>query len=433
MLQKAKKIASEGKSKLLPFRKQQSLTPEDVQRARDYIKAYWPNLERYNPKDTDSLIGVPKPYLVPSYAEGHEFDYNELYYWDSYFMIQGMLDEEHKELVMGILEDLISIFKRFSIIPNGSQMYYLSRSQPPFLSSFIFDVYTAYDLDEAWLKGMINVAKQEYQTVWMGSRKPNARQVYRGLSRYYDFNYLHDIAETESGWDMTPRFNRHALNYLPCDLNALLFKYEMDFARASRIFGDKADATRWEEAAEARKRTMDELMWDAGRGLYYDFNYVKERRGNVSSLASYYAMWAGMADGTQAAAMVKALKRFEQKGGLATTDSLPLQNYVPGSMPTQWAYPNGWAPLQFLVVKGMQRYGYNEDARRVATKWMTNNLNWFNEHNEFIEKYNVVAPEKPPAKGVYPSQTGFGWTNAVFERFCQEFVDGDKKHIGAPL
>jgi len=64
---------------------------------------------------------------------------------------------------------------------------------------------------------------------------------------------------------------------------------------------------------------------------------------------------------------------------------------------------------------------------------MTNNLNWFNEHNEFIEKYNVVQPEKPPAKGVYPSQTGFGWTNAVFERFCQEFVDGDKKHIGGPL
>ncbi len=432
MLQKAKKIASEGKSKLLPFRKQQSLKPEDVKRARDYIKAYWPNLERYNPKDTDALIGVPKPYLVPSYAEGHEFDYNELYYWDSYFMVQGMLDEEHKELVMGILEDLISIFKRFSIIPNGSQMYYLSRSQPPFLSSFIFDVYTAYNPGEAWLKEMINVAKQEYQTVWMGQRKPNARQVYRGLSRYYDFNYLHDIAETESGWDMTPRFNRHALNYLPCDLNALLFKYEMDFARAARIFGDKAEAARWEEAAEARKRTMDELMWDAGRGLYYDFNYVKERRGNVSSLASYYSMWAGMADGTQAAAMVKALKRFEQKGGLSTTDSLPLQQYVPGSLPTQWAHPNGWAPLQFLVVKGLQRYGYNEDAQRVATKWLTNNLNWFNEHNEFIEKYNVVAPEKPPAKGVYPSQTGFGWTNAVFERFCQEFVDGDK-HIGAPL
>lgn len=426
MLHKAKKIANEGKIRFLPLRKDKDLTVEDVKIARDYIKAYWPKLERYNPKDTESLIGVPKPYLVPSYAEGHEFDYNELYYWDSYFMIQGMLDEEHKELVMGILEDFISIFQRFKIIPNGSQMYYLSRSQPPFLSSFIFDLYTAYNLDKSWLKEKMEVAKAEYQTVWMGTRKPNARQVYRGLSRYYDFNYLHDIAETESGWDMTPRFNRHALNYLPADLNALLYKYETDFARTARILNDKSEAARWDEAAEARRKTMNELMWDQGRGLFYDFNYVKERRANIASLAAYYPMWAGMVDGRQAQELVKALRRFEQKGGVATTDSLPIVQYVPGSMPTQWAYPNGWAPLHYLVVKALQRYGYNEDARRIAMKWLRNNLNWFNEHGEFLEKYNVVAPEKPPAKGVYPSQTGFGWTNAVFERFCQEFIDGNK-------
>ena len=158
MLHKAKKIAEEGKHKLLPFKKVKELTHDDVQIARDYIKAYWPKLERYNPKDQDSLIGMPKPYLVPSYAEGHEFDYNELYYWDSYFMIQGLLDEEHKELVMGILEDFIHVFKRFKIIPNGSQMYYLSRSQPPFLSSFIFDLYAAYDLDKKWLKEKMAVA-----------------------------------------------------------------------------------------------------------------------------------------------------------------------------------------------------------------------------------------------------------------------------------
>lgn len=432
MLNKAKKIATDGKHRFLPFHKTKDLTVDDVRAARQYIKDYWPKLESYNPKDTESLIGVPKPYLVPSYAEGHEFDYNELYYWDSYFMIQGLLDEAHKDLVFGILEDFVSIFKRFKIIPNGSQMYYLSRSQPPFLSSFIFDLYNAYNPGKAWLKEMIGVAKDEYKTVWMGTRKPNARQVYRGLSRYYDFNYLHDIAEAESGWDMTPRFNRHALNYLPCDLNALLFKYEMDFAHAARILGDKKEAAEWEAAAEARKKTMDELMWDQGRGLFFDFNYVKERRGNVSSLASYYGMWAGMVDGHQAQALVKALRRFEQKGGLATTDSLPLGQYVPGSMPTQWAYPNGWAPLQYLVVKGLQRYGYNDDARRIAMKWLQGNLDWFNEHGEFLEKYNVVAPEKPPAKGVYPSQTGFGWTNAVFERFCQEFIDGNP-HVGTPL
>jgi alpha,alpha-trehalase len=132
-----------------------------------------------------------------------------------------------------------------------------------------------------------------------------------------------------------------------------------------------------------------------------------------------------MVDGRQAQAMVKALRRFENKGGLATTDALPLNQYVPGvaTMPTQWAYPNGWAPLHFIVIEGLERYGYHDDAKRIATKWLKTNLNWFNEHGVFLEKYNVVSPEKPPVKGVYPSQTGFGWTNAVFERLCQQYID----------
>jgi alpha,alpha-trehalase len=426
MFGKAKDIATlatKTRIRLFTYRQDKELTPEDVRAARNYIAAYWKKLERFHPKDDGVLIGVPKPYIVPSYAEGHEFDYEELFYWDSYFMVQGLLDEEHRELVIGILEDLVSIFKRFKIIPNASRLYYTSRSHPPFLSSFIMDVYNAYNLDKKWLNQMMDVAKEEYETVWMGTRKPNARQIYMGLSRYYDFNYLHEIAETESGWDMTPRFNHKCLDYLPPDLNSLLYKYEMDFARTARIFDDKREAALWEQAARERKRAMDELMWDHLRGLYYDYNYAKKRRGNISSLASYYSMWAGLATEEQARAQVKALKRFEQKGGLATTDALPLGQYVLGSMPTQWAYPNGWAPLEFLTVQGLERYGYHEDARRIAMKWLKANLNWFNEHGVFLEKYNVVSPDKPPAKGLYPSQTGFGWTNAVFERFCQDYID----------
>lgn len=407
----------------LSFRQDKPLTPDDVKLAREYIAAYWKKLERFHPKDDESLLGVPRPYLVPSYDETTSFDYNELYYWDSYFMVQGLYDRAHRALVVGILDDLLSLFTRFKVIPNASRTYLMGRSQPPFLTSFIFEVYAAYEPGEKWLKDTIAIAKQEYETVWMGVKKPNERQVYRGLSRYYDINYLHDLAEAESGWDMTPRFNRKALNYLPVDLNALLYKYETDFARAARIFGDKREAARWDQAAEARKTVMNELMWDKLRGLYYDYNFAKEKRGSVSSLAAYYPMWAGMVSEKQAAQMVKALRRFENKGGLATTDTLPIGQYVIGSMPTQWAYPNGWAPLQYVVIRGLERYGYHQDARRIANKWLKANLLWFNNNGVFLEKYNVVSPEKPPVKGVYPSQTGFGWTNAVFERLCQDYVD----------
>jgi len=421
---RASKQAVTNAGQLLRPRKKGELRPEDVQIARDYIRQFWTHLERFHPKDDESLLGLPKPYLVPSYDEHASFDYDELYYWDSFFMVQGMLGKgENPELVTGVLEDLLSLFRRFKIIPNGSRTFLMGRSQPPFLTTFIYDVYNTYGLDKQWLQEAMEVAKQEYRTVWQGTKKPNERLVYKGLSRYYDINYLHDLAEAESGWDMTPRFNRRALHYLPVDLNALLYKYEMDFARTARLFDDLREAAKWEQAAQARKATMDELMWDRLRGLYYDYNFTKQKRGNVASLAGFFPMWAGMVTEKQAASLVKALRRFENKGGLSTTDALPLGQYVPGSMPVQWAYPNGWAPLHFVVVEGLLKYGYHDDAKRIALKWVKNNLDWFNEHHVFLEKYNVVNPEKPPQKGVYPSQTGFGWTNAVFERFCQQFID----------
>jgi alpha,alpha-trehalase len=408
---------------LLSFRVDKDLTDDDVKEARAYIAAYWEKMERFHPKDDESLLGLPKPYLVPSYRAKTGFDYNELYYWDSYFMVQAILDDDHKELVVGILEDLIFLFKRFKIIPNASRTYLTGRSQPPFLTSFIFDVYNTYSMGDKWLKEVISVAEEEYQIVWMGIKKPNERLVYKGLSRYYDINYLHDLAEAESGWDMTPRFDRRALNYLPVDLNALLYKYEMDFARAARIWGDDRKAAQWEDVARQRKLIMDQLMWDRLRGLYYDYNYVKRKRGSTSSLASYYPLWAGMVDQHQASSLVKGLHRFEHKGGLSTTDALPLGQFVLGSLPTQWAYPNGWAPLHFLVIKGLERYGYHQEARRIAIKWLKTNCQWFNAQHLFLEKYNVVSPEKPPLKGLYPSQTGFGWTNSIFECFCQKYID----------
>jgi alpha,alpha-trehalase len=418
---KAKSIVT--KTLTFSFRPDRELSGEDVGAAREYIADYWTKLERFHPKDDESLLGIPKPYLVPSYAEKTGFDYNELYYWDSFFMVQGMLDVDHEQLVTGILEDLMALFERFKIVPNASRTYLMGRSQPPFMTTFIFDVYQTYDPGKEWLRQAIEIAKREYEVVWMGVKKPHERLVHKGLSRYYDINYLHDLAEAESGWDMTPRFNRRALNYLPVDLNALLYKYETDFARAARIFNDKREAARWDSAAAARKATVDDLMWDKIRGMYYDYNYVKQKRGNVSSLATFFPMWAGMVTDKQAASLVKALRRFENKGGLATTDSLPVGQFVFGTLPTQWAYPNGWAPLHFVVVKALERYGYHADARRIAMKWLKTNLWWYNEHGVFLEKYNVVSPEKPPLKGVYPSQEGFGWTNAIFERFCQDYVD----------
>jgi alpha,alpha-trehalase len=125
----------------------------------------------------------------------------------------------------------------------------------------------------------------------------------------------------------------------------------------------------------------------------------------------------------QAEQLVKSLRRFDAPGGLVTTDGQVLTSALPQKIPLQWAHPNGWAPLHFFVVQGLERYGYHEEAKRIALKWLRTNNNWFEKHGVFLEKYNVIQPTKHPVEGVYPSQTGFGWTNAIFERFCQKYLD----------
>src|SRR5438105_3365513 len=197
VLRTTKRLTNKIPRPKLGLSKKKDLSADDVAEARKYIRNYWKKLTRFHPKDDESLLGLPNKYLVPAFEEGHEFDFNELYYWDSYFMVQGMLDKDHQELVLGVLENLLFTMERFKVIPNASRTYLMGRSQPPFLSSFILEAYQTYSLDKKWLKRAIKLAENEYRTVWTGTTKPNTRLVYEGLSRYYDVNYLHDLAEAE--------------------------------------------------------------------------------------------------------------------------------------------------------------------------------------------------------------------------------------------
>lgn len=404
------------------FTKDAVINQEALKHALAYVDQYWETLKKTHKEDNSTLVGLPYPYIVPAAVSSSGFQFEEQYYWDSYFTALGLHDKKHQVLVEGMLENLLFMFRRFGLIPNASRMYFTGRSQPPVLTSFIFHVYDTYDKNDEWLSQKIAVAKEEYQNVWMSTKHPTWHTVYKGLSRYYDINVLHDLAEAESGWDMTPRFERKCLDFLPVDLNALLYKYETDFARADELLGDKKQAQKWQARAEKRKDAMNELMWGRLRGFYFDYNYQRKVLGDIWSLAGFYPMWAGMVSDKQAKRIVDNLSRFEKKGGLSTTVR-PLidTNLLFGSLKAQWAYPNGWAPLHYFVVEGLKQYGYHDEARRIAVAWVKANLEWFSRHGVFLEKYNVVNPRKKPVEGVYPSQNGFGWTNAVFVRFVRDF------------
>lgn len=392
------------------------LSPLVISRALRYIDGYWRNLERFRPHDEGTIIGLPRPYLVPSRAGQSHFAFDELYYWDSYFMALGLLDTPRESLAFDLLDDCAALLERFGIIPNGNRIYLTSRSQPPLLTSFILRLHEARP-DKRRLERYMNLAKQEYRQVWMGTSQPNWRQVCQGLSRYYDANLLHDLAEAESGWDMTTRFNRRCLDFLPVDLNALLYKYEIDFAAAADILGEAEEAKSWRSLAKKRQKTVNELMWDEGRQFFFDFDFVRYAPGKEWSLAAYYTLWAGLATPAQASALAGHLRRFEHAGGLTAT-ARPQRHSEDVS--AQWCHPNGWAPLHWIAIQGLRRYGFHEDAQRIAGKWLAVNLAQFCLHGVFFEKYNVVEPMQPPKNGVYPPQVGFGWTNAVFARLYRD-------------
>jgi alpha,alpha-trehalase len=378
-----------------------------------YIADYWPSIVRRNPREQGTLIGLPRPYLVPS-AAGF---FQEMYYWDSYFMALGVVDTPHEDVILDMVENLIFLYRRFGVIPNASRYYFLSRSQPPFLTRLIwlgYEVKTRRgDADAArYLARAMRVAEAEHASVWLATEHPHARQVAHGLSRYFDINHLDILASCESGWDHSTRCDDRWLEHLPVDLNAILYVREQDFARAAEALGRPRRAARWRDLAATRADTMRRLMWDEAEGFYFDYDFAHEARNPHASLAGFYTLWAGIATPAEAARMVaRWLPRFEQPGGLVTT--------LVERAGRQWAWPNGWAPLQWLAVQGLLGYGYRAEAERVMREWCDNCAAVFAATGGLWEKYNVVDVGVQPESGLYGTVPGFGWSNAVFVDFAR--------------
>lgn len=398
--------------------------PIRVANAFAHIEQKWPDLTVDRPADEATLIGLPFPYVVPSNDPESGFAFDEMYYWDSFFIVQGLLATDQNELAEGMLENILYLSKRFSMVPNGSRYYFTSRSQPPFMTTLIFEIFQRFGKDLNWLRERITVAEKEYHQVWMGSVQPNWRQVYKGLSRYYDMNVLDDLAEAESGWDMTTRFDRRCLAYIPIDLNCLLYKYETDFVRAYELFEDPEAVMIWKGRAKKRAATIRKELWNEDRGFFFDLDYIHGKQSHVWSLAGFYPLWSGLATIDEARILVGHLEKFLHHGGLTATSRA---NEIPESdVPMQWAHPNGWAPLHWLVIEGMHKYGFTREAEHIARRWLDTNMLYYERHGVFREAYNVVDSGKEPRAGVYPPQLGFGWTNGVFVDLAKRYLTADE-------
>lgn len=379
----------------------------------NYISSYWEKIKFNHPHDKGKHLGLPNSFISPN----NEIFRKDQFYWDSYFVILGLVDAGKIKLAKGMVENFIYLLNRFSIIPMRNRYYNLGTSQPPFLTSMAFEIFQV-DKDLDWLIEVMKAAEKEMQKYWMNDKLTEKHITPEHLSRYCDHYITHLGAEHESGWDMTSRFHDRCLDYLPVDLNTLLYKYETDISKAYILAGKRKSAEKYRQKAEQRQQKINELMWDEKSCFFLDYNFKTHEPNHFKSVAGFYPLWAQLASAEQAALIVqKTLPEFEFEGGITNTQTKGLS---PDRK--QHDHPNGWPHQQWIVIRGLLNYGYKTEAERLAMKWVDMNARVFKETGKFWEKYNVVSCDVSVENSDrYILQSGFGWTNAVFLRLVNEF------------
>ena len=219
------------------------------------------------------------------------------------------------------------------------------------------------------------------------------------------------LAEGESGWDYTPRYNNHALDFIQIDLNSLLYAFECNMSYFAKIL-ENGESELWNNRAEERKALIIKYLWCEERGTFLDRNYITGEWSPVFSGASFFSMMCSVATKEQAASMQKLLPLIEYEHGIACCERHNIKATY------QWDYPNCWAPVQHAVVAGLKNYGFLVDVKRLSRNFTEMLENCFDLTGNLWEKYNAVDGTIN-VTNEYEMPTMLGWTAGVY-LYCLE-------------
>lgn len=406
-----------------------------------HVNELWNVLTHENYSDTGSLLALPHPYVVPGgrYVTG--------FYWDSYFIMLGLAASKRYDLLEGMIKNFAYLIRKYGYIPNGNRSYYLGRSQPPLFSycvkllaekrgKRVLVKYLPYMLTEYkfWMKGskqlhelapayhrvvrlpdgsLMNRYYDNKRTPRPEGYKEDIEIAHQAFGRAPSQVYLDVRAAAESGWDFSSRWcadgqnlvTIHTTDLLPVDLNCLLYDMEKTLAHCYRVTKQRNLATLYTKKAEERAAAITNYCWSKKDGYFMDYDFVAAKTTSWLSLAGTFPLYVGIASKQQAEAVVRVLKKqFLKPGGLVTTP------YTTGQ---QWDAPNGWSALQWVAIVGLRKYGYDDLANEIKTRWIATNEAVYKAKGKLVEKYDVCDLSKPAGGGEYVLQDGFGMTNGV--------------------
>ncbi len=433
-----------------PHKERERYVPTPDMPVREHITKLWDELERRNRRPRGSLLVLPHAYVV---AGGR---FGEQYYWDSYFIMLGLAADGEWGRIEAMMKNYRYMLRKYGFIPTANRTYYLSRSQPPFFAAMVkllashrgravvYLDYLPYLLAEYrwWMRGRTKLARQEHKAYARVVEMPD----HTLLNRYYDNKttprpeslredvetadhaegreasrlYLHLRAAAESGWDFSSRWfadphdirTIHTADIVPVDLNCLLYELESTIADCYVVMKNAPLERKFRRFATKRAAAINKYCWDGQAGVYGDYNFHHFALTPHVTLAMVFPLYAGIADQAQADSVAHVLKRdFLKPGGLLTT---LVENGQ------QWDAPNGWAPLQWVAIQGLRRYGHDDLASEVKRRWVNINLKVYATKQKLVEKYDVTSASGLGGGGEYPLQDGFGWTNGVLAALLDE-------------
>lgn len=415
----------------------------------EHIESLWPVLTRLPDTKKGSLIPLPHSYIVPGGRFG------EIYYWDSYFTMLGLQASGKAGMIENMVNNFSHLVDAIDFIPNGNRSYYTGRSQPPFFSLMV--KLLAEEIGEIIYQKYLPQLQKEY-AFWMKgagdlSKTNNAlHHVVRLrdgeiLNRYWDENntprpesYREDVelshqseqqpeilfrhirAGAESGWDFSSRWFKdgktftsiHTTDIIPVDLNCLLYHLEKILAHGLRISGEIKEADSYDLLAEKRRAAIQKYCWNETQGFYTDYDWVEEKQKQLLTLAGMTPLFFEIALNEHAGKIAGIInEKFLQAGGVVTTLQTTGQ---------QWDAPNGWAPLQWMTINGLENYGMNDLAKDITRRWIKLNDDVYKRTGKLMEKYNVMNTELEAGGGEYPGQDGFGWSNGVLLALIKKYT-----------
>jgi len=444
----------------------EKISDDNLRNLATEMNNVWKNLTRKISQSKDeiearsSLIYLHHPFVVP----GGRF--REVYYWDSYWTIKGLLLSEMTETTKGMIENFKYLIDLYGMIPNGNRIYYTQRSQPPVFTMIVNDFLTwvndptterqfiagvLLQLDAEfrfWQSRMVNITinNQTHQlaryNVEVGGPRPESYWEDYSLGENSQLSdqekdkwYQDMKSGAESGWDYSSRWMKDDRkndkdellsivtgDIIPVDLNSFLCRNAEILAEMYRKVENVDYADHYQQIHEQLRSAIRAVLFDESDQVWYDYNIVTEaahnKRWYPSNIAPLYVKCHHHDLNTNHTVQYIIKNTVNHTGGVPTSLEKTHQ---------QWDLPNTWPPLVEMVVTALENSNTTEGrdhARTVSEMFVRNVHRSWSSSGAIFEKYNCEeSGGGAGAGGEYDVQEGFGWTNGVTMSLLARYPD----------